>query len=531
MSLLPLPKSVVWREGAFALPETAALAWQGPDAARGVAELLAEYLRDATGLPLPVREGSAEITLVQTSDPAPDADGFLPEAYTLDVAPPQPETGNRKPETANCEPASGGILLNAASAAGLARAIQTLRQLLTAEASRPVFSACRIDDAPAFRWRGLHLDVSRHFFPVEDVERFIELLAQHRMNVFHWHLTDDQGWRIEIKRYPRLTEVGSVRAQTVVGHIGRWPHRFDGTPHGGFYTQDDIRRVVAFAARRHVLVVPEIDMPGHMEAAIAAYPEIGSGYTRVAKVRETWGISQNVVSLDDACVEFCKGVWEEVFDMFPGVFCHLGGDEAPTKAWEESEAAQRLMAERGLSSPRQMQSWFTARMDEFFRAHGKRLIGWDEILEGGGIDPSAAVMHWRSHHANVDLAAIAASGHAIVRAPTSHTYFDYYQAEPQSEEPLAIGGLLTLDKVYSFDPLDGIPAEAHGAVLGAQGQLWTEYIATRDYLDYMTYPRACALAEVLWTPAAQRSPSDFRDRLAAHLPRLKAQGVAFREGI
>ena len=524
MSLLPLPKSFTAREGAFALPETAAIAWQGPDAARGVAELLAEYLRDATGLALPVREGSAEITLVQTSDPAPDADGFLPEDYTIDVS-------------------SSGIRLEASSAAGLARAIQTLRQLLTvggcpecaAERVQPAqlvhIPACRIEDAPAFRWRGLHLDVSRHFFPVEDVERFIELLAQHRMNVFHWHLTDDQGWRIEIKCYPRLTEVGSVRAKTVVGHAGRWPHRFDGIPHGGFYTQDDIRRVVAFAARRHVLVVPEIDMPGHMEAAIAAYPEIGSGYTRVAKVRETWGISQNVVSLDNACIEFCKGVWEEVFGMFPGVFCHLGGDEAPTKAWEESEDAQRLMAERGLTSPRQMQSWFTARMDEFFRAHGKRLIGWDEILEGGGIDPSAAVMHWRSHHANVDLAAIAASGHAIVRAPTSHTYFDYYQAEPQSEEPLAIGGLLTLEKVYSFDPLDGIPAGSHGAILGAQGQLWTEYIATRDYLDYMTYPRACALAEVLWTPAEQRSFGDFRDRLAAHLPRLKAQGVAFREGI
>jgi hexosaminidase len=346
------------------------------------------------------------------------------------------------------------------------------------------------------------------------------------MNVFHWHLTDDQGWRIEIKRYPKLTEVGSVRAQTLVGSLGKWPHRFDGTPYGGFYTQDDIRRVVAFAARRHIAVVPEIDMPGHMAAAIAAYPELGNGFVARPRVRCGWGISQEILNLNDATVRFCEDVWGEIFGLFPFRYAHLGGDEAPTQEWEESDAAQRVMAARGITTPRGMQSWFTAHMDAFFRAHGRRLIGWDEILEGPGVDASAAVMYWRPWATSIDIGKAAAEGHPIVVADTGSLYFDYYQAEPQSEEPLAIGGLVTLPHVYSFDPLARIPASAAGRVLGSQGQLWTEYIATRDYLDYMAYPRACALAEVLWTPKERRSYAGFSARLAAHRARLAAQGVA-----
>ena len=508
-TIIPAPKSFEQGKGSFVPAPSAAIGWTGPAAARDVAELLAEYLRPATGLALPVREGAAEITLVQTGDPAPDADGFLPEAYTLRVD------------------AASGIRIEAQSAAGLARGVQTLRQLLVAGAPA-AFIACRVEDAPAFRWRGLHLDVSRHFFGADDVCRFIELLAQHRMNVFHWHLTDDQGWRVEIKRYPKLAEVGSVRARTIVGHHSKWPHKWDDTPHCGFYTQDEIRRVVAFAARRHVTVVPEIDMPGHMEAAIAAYPEIGVGYSQVKEVRDRWGISKEVLSLDDECVDFCKNVWSEMFDMFPGLYMHIGGDEAPTTAWEESAKAQSTMAARGLTSPRAMQSWFTARMSEFFRDHGKRLIGWDEILEGDELDPSSAVMHWRTRANQIDIPAAAKAGHKIVCAPTSHTYLDYYQSEPTAEEPLAIGGLLTLPHVFSFDPLEGIAPEAHSSVLGGQGQLWTEYIATRDHLDYMTYPRACALAETLWCGAAARPRfSAFTARLRTHAERLAAQGVRF----
>ena len=519
-NVVPAPALVEGREGEFAAGGSLAVSWSGPESAKGVAGLLAEYLEKDAGLAVSVAASpaaGAAVSLVQTADPAPDAEGFLPEGYEIEVSPER------------------GVVLKAQSAAGLARAVQTLRQLATAggpgsgAAGRFAVPACRVADEPAFRWRGLHLDVARHFFSADDVCRFIELLAQHRMNVFHWHLTDDQGWRVEIKRYPKLSEVGSVRARTAVGHHSKWPHEWDGTPHGGFYTQDDIRRVVAFAARRHVAVVPEIDMPGHMEAAIAAYPGLGTGVFKDVGVRDRWGISKNVLSLDDSCVEFCKGVWEELFDLFPGKFFHIGGDEAPIAAWEECADSQRLMAERGLDEPRKMQSWFTARMDEFFRAHGRRLIGWDEILDGG-VDPSAAVMHWRSHWAGVDISAAAKAGHQIVRAPTSHTYLDYYQAEPTAEEPLAIGGLLTLPHVWSFDPLDGIPESARGSVIGGQGQLWTEYIGTRDYLDYMAYPRACALAEVLWCGAARKPPfSDFRRRLAVHAARLSGEGVKLRD--
>ncbi|MBQ7667592.1 MAG: beta-N-acetylhexosaminidase [Kiritimatiellae bacterium] len=514
--IVPCPKSFKATGGEVEIAAGSEIGFAGGSGARAAAGLFAEYLQEAGFSPAPqVSEGTARLTLVQTGDPKPDAEGFLPEAYEIEVS------------------AASGIVAKAESAAGLARAVQTLRQLSAVrEGGKLALPECRIEDAPAFRWRGLMLDVSRHFFSADDVCRFIELLAQHRMNVFHWHLTDDQGWRVEIKRYPKLAEVGSVRERTISGHHCTWPHVWDDTPHCGFYTQSDIRRVVEFAARRHVAIVPEIDMPGHMEAAIAAYPELGTGVFADVKVRDRWGISQNVLSLDDKCVEFCKGVWEELFDLFPGRFFHIGGDEAPTKAWEESADCQRLMALRGLDEPRKMQSWFTSEMQKFFAAHGRRLIGWDEILEGG-VEPSAAVMHWRSHHQNLDIAAAAKAGHKIVRAPTSHTYLDYYQAEPVSEEPLAIGGLLTLPGVWQFDPLAGIPQEAQGAVMGGQAQLWTEYIATRDHLDYMAYPRACAIAESLWCGgAAARKFAEFRVRLAAHLPRLAAQGVKYcRRGV
>ena len=518
-NLLPLPRSLEEREGAFRLAPAAAIGYEGPASAREIAELLAEYLRPATGYALPVREGPAEIVLAQTApDPAPDEAGFLSEAYALDVAP-------------------GGVRIEAATSWGLARGIQAFRQLLPAEiyAAEPrpgqawEAPAVRVEDAPELRWRGLMLDSSRHFWGVDDVCRFVELLAQHRMNVFHWHLTDDQGWRVEIRKYPRLTEVGSVRRETLVGSLGAWPHRFDGTPYGGFYTQDDLRRVVAFAARRRVTVVPEIDMPGHMSAAIAAYPELGGGEWAHPAVRTTWGISQHVLNMEESTLAFCEDVWTEVMELFPSRFLHIGGDEAPRHEWEESKRAQELMAERGLTKPEQLQAWFTKELDAFFRANGRRLIGWDEILEGG-VDPSAAVAAWRVGWKGWDYVNDAVrAGHDVVLAPTSHAYFDYYQDEPTAEEPLAIGGMLPLSKVYAFSPrLTAVPPEASARILGAQGQLWTEYIATRDHLDYMAYPRACALAEVLWTRPERRRYADFLERLAAHRARFLVQGVNAR---
>ena len=516
-SLLPLPKSVTWLDGAYTLPASASIAFEGPDAAQGVAELLAEYLRPATGYALPVigqvpGHTCPGITLVQTADPAPDAAGFLPEAYTLSVDP------------------AAGVRIEAPSAAGLARGIQTLRQLFPTEiygtAKADVawtLPAVQIDDEPAFRWRGLHLDVGRHFYGVDDVCRYIELLAQHRMSTFHWHLTEDQGWRIEIKKYPRLTEVGSIRKQTLIGSCHKAPRLYDHTPYGGFYTQDEVRRVVAFAARRHITVIPEIDMPGHMVAAIAAYPELGCGFNTHIGVRCLWGISDEVINMEDSTVQFCKDVWTELFDLFPSRIFHLGGDECPRREWMESEKVQLLLAQRGLPGEDELQAWFTHEMNDFFQAHGRRLIGWDEILKGGELDGSAIVMSWRGMDGGI---AAAKSGHDVVMAPGSHTYFDHYQLEPQSEEPLAIGGLTTLAHTYTFNPVPPqLNADEAKHVLGGQGQLWTEYIADRDYLDYMAYPRACALAEVLWTPKAKQNFACFSARLADHRARLDLQGV------
>lgn len=519
ISLVPSVRSLEEVGGRFRLEAGSSIGFLGGAGARGVAELLSDYLKPATGFAWPVSEGKGTILLEQTGDPAPDEAGFFPEAYTLGVS-------------------AEGVRIRAESAAGLARAVQTLRQLFPAEifSEAPVpgmawdIPCVRIEDEPAYRWRGQHLDVGRHFFSADDVCRFIELLAQHRLNVFHWHLSEDQGWRIEIKKYPRLTEVGSVRAQTLVGHHEVWPHRFDGTPYGGFYTQDDVRRVVAFAARRHVTIVPELDMPGHMVAAIASYPWLGNGFNAHPKVREIWGISKEVLNLNDRTIGFCRDVWGELFDLFPGRFFHIGGDEAPRTEWEESEETQDLMRRRGLSHPKQMQSWFTARMIEWFAEHGRRLIGWDEILSGG-IPSSAAVAVWHGDDFAPKAAAAAAAGHDLVLCSNPYCYFDKYQAEPTEAEPLAIGGFIPLERVYSFDPAAELPLpeETRPRILGAQGQLWTEYIPTRDHLDYMGYPRICALAEKLWLPSSRCDFGGFTARLtAAHRARLAAQGVAMK---
>ncbi len=513
-TLIPAPRELVEHSGSFPFFQTSTIGYNGTMETLEVATLLADYLRPATGFPWPVAEGDGSITLVQTGDPLPDSCGFVPENYTLVVSPEK------------------GVRIEALSAAGLARGIQTLRQLFPAEifcdklVQRPwSVPAVEIRDSPEFRWRGLHLDVGRHFFSVDEVCRYIELLAQHRMNMFHWHLTEDQGWRIEIKKYPRLTSVGSVRKKTLVGHHGTYPHTFDNTPYGGFYTQEEVKKVVAFAARRHVTVMPEIDMPGHMGAAIAAYPEWGNGIVACPEVRPMWGISTFVLNLNDATVKACEEIWSELFDLFPSKFFHLGGDEAPTNEWELSDEAQEVMLARGLHSPRAMQSWFTRHMIGFFAAHGRRLVGWEEILDGENLDTAATVMSWRGKGREFDAVR---TGHDVVMATNQFLYYDYYQEDPEPGATVRIGGLCPLSRIYNgFKPVpDGMTAADAKHILGAQGQLWTEYIPTMKDLEEMAYPRACALAETLWIPHGQRDYTDFLRRLSAHRGRLAAQSVA-----
>jgi len=428
------------------------------------------------------------------------------------------------------------INIRALRPAGAFYAVQTLRQLLPPD----IFRAAQVDsvawsvpgveieDMPRFPWRGAHLDVSRSFMPKEFVKKYVDLLALHKLNRFHWHLTDDQGWRIEIKKYPRLTSVGAWRRQTLVGiqrsyaDTTQWV--FDGRPHGGFYTQDDIREVVAYAKARFVTVVPEIEMPGHAQAAIAAYPELGNTGQQL-EVLTRFGINPNIFNAEDATVRFLQDVLTEVIALFPGKYIHIGGDEAIKDQWQASARAQALIRERGLKDEHELQSWFIHQMDAFLAARSRSLVGWDEILEGG-LAPNATVMSWRGMEGGI---AAALAGHDVVMTPTSHTYFDYYQSQDMTKEPPAIGGFLPLDTVYAFEPVPAaLTPEQAAHILGTQGQIWTEYQRNPKNVEYMVFPRLLALAEVAWTPRELKNFADFRGRLAKHAVRLGVLDVNYR---
>lgn len=512
-AVIPRPLSMTQSSGAFTLTANTII-WTDRESER-IGRYLARALGPATGLPLDVHTGEPpagpRISLRRDTSLA----RLGPEGYRLDVSPDR-------------------VLIRAPELAGVFYGVQTLRQLLPAEVFRAalvqnvawIVPAVTIEDRPRFRWRGGHLDACRHFMPKEFVKKYIDLLALHKMNSFHWHLTDDQGWRIAIRKYPRLTEVGAWRAATLVGthtdDSSRWV--FDGRRHGGFYTQDDIREIVAYAAERFVNVVPEIEMPGHVQAAIASYPWIGTRGDSVA-VMQVWGVSKNILNPTDSVVAFMQDVLTEVLELFPGPFIHVGGDEVAKDQWRASATVQQRIRTLGLRNEAELQSWFIRQMDTFLTARGRRLIGWDEILEGG-LAPGATVMSWRGTEGGI---AAARAGHDVVMTPGSHTYFDHYQSRDRAAEPLAIGGFSDLEKVYGFEP---VPAEldsiAARHVLGAQAQVWTEYILGPKHAEYMAYPRTVALAEVLWTAVERKDYGDFLARLLFHLKRLDALDVGYR---
>ena len=357
--------------------------------------------------------------------------------------------------------------------------------------------------------------------PKAGLYRFIDSMAMLKLNVLQFHFTDDQGWRVEVKKYPKLTEIGSRRKETIVGNH-RDSTKYDGIPHAGYYTQADLREIVAYAAERFINVVPEIEMPGHAQAAIAAYPELGNTGEKL-EVRTTWGVNKNVFNANESTILFLQDVLKEMMAIFPSKFIHVGGDEVPKDQWKASAEAQARMKALGLKNEEELQSYFIRRMDQFLTANGRRLVGWDEILEGG-LAPGATVMSWRGIEGGI---AAARAGHDVVMAPTTYTYFDYYQAK--AGEPLALGGFLPLDKVYEFEPIPPeLTTEEGRRVLGAQGQLWTEYISTPEYLEYMTFPRMSALAEVVWTPKARKDYSLFLARIRVQEERLRARGVNYR---
>jgi hexosaminidase len=382
--------------------------------------------------------------------------------------------------------------------------------------------AVSIKDSPRFPYRGLHLDVGRHFFPVDFIKRYIDLMAMYKLNRFHWHLTEDQGWRIEIQRYPRLTEVGANRSETLL-EKNHDPYVGDGIPYGGFYTQDDVREIVRHAESRYVTVIPEIEMPGHSQAALAAYPELGCT-DGPFEVSTRWGVHEEIYCPSEETFTFLEDVLVEVMDLFPSKYIHIGGDEAPKTRWAESDLAQEVIRREGLADEHELQSYFIRRVEAFLNSHGRKLIGWDEILEGG-LAPDATVMSWRGVQPGVEAAR---QGHNVIMTPTSHMYFDYYQADPQNE-PLAIGGHLPLDTVYAFEPVPDSLSWIEGhRVLGAQANVWTEYLKTTEYVEYMVFPRAFALAEVVWSPKEKRNWEFFVSRLPSHFELLNRLGVNYR---
>jgi hexosaminidase len=510
--IIPQPVSVTPGDGQFTLtPDTILVA---PDAAETTGRQLAAALAPATGFWLAVQASSSQ-DAGRIDLALDDALADLgPEGYRLSVTPKRVE-------------------IRSAGEAGIFYGVQSLLQLLLPEIFRaaPIgkhawsMPCVEIEDTPRFGWRGAHLDVARHFMPKSFVLKFIDLLALHKLNSFHWHLTEDQGWRIEIKRYPRLTEVGAWRRETLVGHWSRNREnpQYDGVRHGGYYTQDDVREVVAYAAARHVSVVPEIEMPGHAQAAIAAYPELGNS-ARQLEVARGWGVIEDVFNMEESTILFMQNVLDEVLGLFPSTFIHVGGDEVPKNQWKASPAMQERMRELGLKDEDELQSYFIRRMDAYLTERGRRLIGWDEILEGG-LAPNATVMSWRGEEGGI---AAATAGHDVVMAPYTYTYLDYYQSQDTANEPLAIGGYLPLQTVYGYNPTAALPAEAMGRVLGTQAQLWTEYMPNPRQVEFMAFPRLCALAEVAWTPVAEKDYDDFLARLPEHLARLKALDVNYR---
>ena len=383
-----------------------------------------------------------------------------------------------------------------------------------------------ISDKARFAYRGMHLDVSRHFFPVEFIKQYIDLLAMYKYNTFHWHLTDDQGWRIEIKAYPKLTEIGSWREETKIGHQWETSKQFDGKRYGGFYTQDEVREIVDYATSKYITVIPEIEMPGHAMAALTAYPELGCTGGPYA-VQGEWGVFDDIFCSRESTFVFLENVLTEVMDMFPSKYIHIGGDEAPKTRWKACPDCQKRIRDEKLEDEAQLQSYFISRMAKFLEKHDRQIIGWDEILEGG-LAPGATVMSWRGTEGGI---AAAQMGHDVIMTPASHCYFDHYQGEP-STEPLAIGGFTPISKVYDYEP---IPEELNNKeakhILGAQANVWTEYIVDNDGVTYMIFPRMAALSEVLWSPTKNRNWENFYERLPAHFVRYDVLGLNYSQSV
>jgi hexosaminidase len=514
-SVIPRPASVSDREGHFTVHNGTVIFTTGDTESRRIAAYFAELLRTSHGMTLPVR------VLEKGAPPAAEAHGIV---LRLDPQAPGASAGSYQVEVS-----AERVRISAREPQGLFYGAVTLWQLCSAPARRGEIElgGTLITDTPRFRWRGLMLDSARHFQSPEFILRYLDWMALHKLNVLGWHLTDDQGWRLAIRKYPRLTEVGAWRLPAGAAALRDIdPATGHARLYGGFYTQEDVRRIVAHARERYITLVPEIDMPGHATAAIVAYPRLGVTEHPPTAVPEEWGVFPNLYNVEESTFSFLEDVLAEVIELFPGEFIHVGGDEAVKDQWKASPRVQARMRELGVPTEEALQGYFTQRMGKYLEAHGRRLVGWDEILEGG-VPAGAAVMSWRG----VDGAiAAAASGHDVVLSPAPTLYLDFRQGTGPGEPP-GRGEVVSLERVYRFDPLPGPLAAAAGHVLGVQANLWTEHVRTEEWAAYMTWPRAAALAEIGWSPAGQRDFADLERRLPLEFDRYRALGIAFSDDV
>lgn len=503
LPLIPQPSQVKIGKGNFLLTDRTVIQ---ADVNMFEAQYLQTAIKQQTGLNLkivPVSNGP-KISFSFDLD-APAASG-IKEPYNLSVS-------------------EDAIAIKAEYNTGFFYGIQTLLQLIPSENKSEIKIPClQINDYPKFKWRGMHLDCARHFFSIDFVKKYIDYLAMYKFNTFHWHLTDDQGWRIEIKQYPKLTEVGAWRNGSMVGHYNQ--QKYDTIRYGGFYTQDQIKEVVAYAQQRHITVVPEIEMPGHAVAALAAYPQY-SCTGGPFDVEKQWGVLDDVFCPKEETFTFLENILSEVISLFPSQYIHIGGDECPKTRWKSCAHCQGLIKTKGLKDEHELQSYFIQRIEKFVNSKGRKIIGWDEILEGG-LAPNAAVMSWRDTEGGI---AAAKEKHYVVMTPGSHCYFDHYQGNPQNE-PLAIGGYTPVEKVYAFNPIPKeLSSEESQYILGAQANLWTEYITSPEQVEYMIFPRMMALSEVVWGTAKPEKYSDFVSRMIQHFKRLDQKGINYSKAL
>jgi hexosaminidase len=519
VNIIPTPVNYQSGRDSFVLSSKTAIVLSDAGESN-TANFLNDYLKKFYGFRLPVKKkgqpGGNQISLATNKFiKAPENE----EKYSLNVS-------------------ANNITIKGDSYKGTFLGMQSLIQLLPPQKSKTLsIAGVSIEDYPRFPYRGMHLDVARHFFPVEFVKRYIDFIALHKMNTFHWHLTEDQGWRIEIKKYPKLTSVGALRNGTITGrHPGNGN---DSLQYGGFYTQAQIKEIVQYAADRFITVIPEIEMPGHSSAAIAAYPQLScfpeesvkilpkvkwSGSQEGKQVQQSWGIYEDVYCPTEYTFNFLQDVLDEVITLFPSKYIHIGGDESPKESWKRSTFAQQLIKEKGLKDEHELQSYFINRIEKYLNSKGRQIIGWDEILEGG-LAPNATVMSWRGEQGGIEAAK---QKHAVIMTPGAYVYLDH--AESDKEDSVTIGGLTTLEKVYSYEPIPKeLTPEDAKYILGAQGNVWTEYMKNSRKVEYMIFPRMSALSEVLWTPKDKKNWADFERRMSAQFQRYSLWDINYNK--